>query len=193
MGKMEVKISWHTPFKGTFLRDTPLLIFFSRKTCWAAPWFCSYICSVADPEWFIPDPDQALNFKSSWSRFGSRSNPYYLSIMGNNKKNTLNLIKKKNLPTTCHFIFYSTGTVLQYTQSRITRPIIINKYLFICSFIFCWSGSGTIISDPDPGKSSGSMQIRIRNSGYLNKKFNICTYSMVTDTRAKHSQNGQSG
>ena len=43
--------------------------------------------SIADPEWFIPDP--ALNVQSSGSRFGSRFNPYryYLSIMGNKKKN----------------------------------------------------------------------------------------------------------
>ena len=39
--------------------------------------FCVKSVSVADPEWFIPDPDPATNFLSSGS------NPYYLSIFGN--------------------------------------------------------------------------------------------------------------
>ena len=32
-------------------------------------------CSVVDPEWLIPDPDRATNFKSSGSEFY----PFYLS------------------------------------------------------------------------------------------------------------------
>ena len=39
--------------------------------------FCVKSVNVADPEWFIPDPDPATNFLSSGS------NPYYLSIFGN--------------------------------------------------------------------------------------------------------------
>ena len=96
-----------------------------------------YVCknSVADPEWFIPDPDPALNFWSSRSRFGSGSNPFYLSIFGekNRKKHTVNSIENKN-----------------------QLPAI--------SF-FAVSGPVTIIPDPDPGKSSGSKRIRIRNNG----------------------------
>ena len=74
--------------------------------------------SVADPEWFIPDPDPAFAFQSSGSGFGSRSIPKYLYITGNFQKTNLtfvNSIKKKNLPTICDFLFHSTGTVLQYT------------------------------------------------------------------------------
>ena len=39
----------------------------------------------------------------------------------------------------------------------------------ICFPLF--AGSGTIIPDPDPGKSSGSMRIRIHNTGHKNKVF----------------------
>ena len=86
--------------------------------------------SVADPEWFIPFP--ALNFQSSGSgsRFGFGSNPYYIRIIGEKNLNTLNSIRKKNLPIICHFLFQSTGTVLQCTQSRTPRPKIKNKIIY---------------------------------------------------------------
>ena len=65
------------------------------------------------------------------------------------KKITLNSIKKKNIPIICLFLFQS--TVLQYTQTRIHRPKMVNKIsnLFALSFS---AGSGTIIPDPDQGK-----------------------------------------
>ena len=65
------------------------------------------------------------------------------------QKITLNSIKKKNIPIICHFLFQS--TVLQYTQTRIHRPKMVNKIsnLFALSFS---AGSGTIIPDPDQGK-----------------------------------------
>ena len=70
--------------------------------------------SVADPEWFIPDP--ASNFSSS----GSGSNPFYLRMFRNHIK-TLNTIKIK-ISTICHFLFYT--IVLQDTKSRINRPMV---------------------------------------------------------------------
>ena len=41
---------------------------------WKSAWGGIHGTSVADPEWFIPDPDPAFNFPSS----GSGSNLYYL-------------------------------------------------------------------------------------------------------------------
>ena len=76
--------------------------------------------------------------------------PYYLATFENySTKKTLNSIKKKNIPIICHFLFQS--TVLQYTQTRIHRPKMVNKIsnLFALSFS---AGSGTIIPDPDQGK-----------------------------------------
>ena len=101
------------------------------------------LSSVADPEWFIPEPDPVLNFKSSGSRFGSGSNQYYLIIIGNLFKNTLNSIIKKNLP----FSISKYRTVLQYTQSRIHRP----KNKLFCYLLLhllldpCGSGSATLL------------------------------------------------
>ena len=52
--------------------------------------------------------------------------PYYLATFENySTKKTLNSIKKKNIPIICHFLFQS--TVLQYTQTRIHRPKMVNK------------------------------------------------------------------
>ena len=39
--------------------------------------------------------------------FGSNQN--YLDIFGNYKKNTLNSIKKKNLPTICHLLCHTSN------------------------------------------------------------------------------------
>ena len=60
---------------------------------------------------------------------------------------TLNLIKKNNQPTICHFLFHT--TVLQYTstQSRIHRAKIRNK-TYNCLSFFAGSGLGTMILDP---------------------------------------------
>ena len=58
-------------------------------------------------------------------------------------KKTLNSIKKKNLPTICHFQFHI--AVLQYTQSRIHR--LKSEIKSALSF---FAGSGIIIPDPDP-------------------------------------------
>ena len=58
-------------------------------------------------------------------------------------KTTLNSIKKKNL----------SNFIGQYIKSRIQRE----KHFYLSAFsYFAVSGSGTIIPDPDPGKSSGS-------------------------------------
>ena len=48
------------------------------STYWGGIW---PMVSVADPKWFTPVPDPALNFSRSRSGFGS--NPYYLGIFEN--------------------------------------------------------------------------------------------------------------
>ena len=76
--------------------------------------------SVVDPEWFISDPDPALNFPRSGS------NQCYLSICGNCKKK----------------LKFNHKELFTIHLSRIHREI---TFLFICSFISCW-----INADPDP-------------------------------------------
>ena len=74
----------------------------------------------------IPDP--ALNFPSSGSgsvqkfRIHADPDPTYIKVYLKNYKNTLNSIKKKNLPTICHSLYSISYycTVLQYKQSRFT-------------------------------------------------------------------------
>ena len=94
----------------------------------------------------VPDP------------WGSGSNPYFLSIFGNCNKTTLNSVIKKHLSTICHFLFHIKG--LQVTQTRTRREITFHLSSL---YYFAGSGSGTVI--PDPGKSFGSMRIRIHNTG----------------------------
>ena len=65
-------------------------------------------------------------------------------------KNTLNPIKKKNLPTTriCHFLFHTTVQWVQYTytvvlQARIQRTKIINNFFYLSALsFFAGFGSG---------------------------------------------------
>ena len=89
--------------------------------------------SVADPEWFIPDPDPALNFPSSESGY----NLYYLSIFGNYKKH-LKFNQKEE--STNYLLFsisyYTKYTVLQYTQSRIHKPKMRYKIFIDLLFHF---------------------------------------------------------
>ena len=78
-------------------------------------------CSGSGPEWFISDPDPALNF----------SNPYYRSIFW---KKTSNSIKQKNLPTISHFLFHT--AVRQRISPEFTGFKLENKiwiYLLIYS------------------------------------------------------------
>ena len=53
---------------------------------------------------------------------------------------------------------------ISYYSSTICIVQKVTVYLSALS-LFAGSGSGTII--PDPGKSSGSMRIRIRNTGKI--------------------------
>ena len=54
-------------------------------------------------------------------------------------RNTLNSIKKKNLPTICYFLFHR--TLLQYTQCRVHRPKIRSIIFIYLLFIYpCGSG-----------------------------------------------------
>ena len=68
-----------------------------------------------------------------------------------NYKNNINSIKKKNLPTNFHVLFYI--GVLQYTKSRITRPKMRNKMLIYLVFNFFLDPFG-----------SESAALRIRHS-----------------------------
>ena len=77
--------------------------FLNLLKCWKT--------SVADPEWFILDPDPALNFPSSGSRqkFLIRIQPilikYRIEII---QKHTLNSSKRRKLTTICHSRFHTT-------------------------------------------------------------------------------------
>ena len=72
-------------------------------------------------------------------------------------KNTLISIKKKNILTIGSFLckvqFYSTHS-----------PELEIQFLIISSFIFSWIRIRN--KNPDPGKSSGSMRIRIHNAAW---------------------------
>ena len=83
----------------------------------------------------------------SWS--WSWSYPFSLSIFGI----FLYLLVPITGTGICNFLFYI--TVLQYYSSKSSGLKIINTILIYLLF-HSWSGSGTIIQDPDPGKSSGS-------------------------------------
>ena len=85
-------------------------------------------------------------------------------------KHTLNSIKKKN--TICLFLFHT--TVLQYTQSRIHGPKLESFLSAVPPF--AGSGSGTLITEPS--KSSGSMRIRIHNTGFICRVF-TCVFYIV--------------
>ena len=76
------------------------------------------------------------------------------------KKKRLKFNQKKKTLSIWHFLFQT--TVLQYTQSRINRPKIINQILLISSFIFSW------------------IRIRNNNSGYGSReKFGIHNTAVV--------------
>ena len=95
----------------------------------------------------------------------------YLEIT---KQHTINSIKKKYLPTICHFLFHT--IVLQYIQSRIHRPKIRNTF-FICIFVFCCirirynnsgSGSTTLLKcrQSTQNKKQYSVSSRLRKLRY---------------------------
>ena len=73
----------------------------------------------------------------------------------------------KNPSTTgiFHFLFHT--TVLNYTYCTGSPEFkglkLEIKFLFICSFLFCWIRIGTLI--PDLDKSSGSNRIRFHSTG----------------------------
>ena len=82
--------------------------------------------------------------------YKSRNTTVYLEIIY--KKLKFN--QKKNLATSCHSLFHTSGyyrTVLQNKQSRIHS-------LFICSLTFCW------IRNTNSGSRS-RQKFRIRRSG----------------------------
>ena len=95
-----------------------------------------------------------------FSEFRIRIQPLFFKANLEIKTHILNSIKTKNLPTICHFPFHTTLQSYRTHSPEFTCLKLEIKFLFICSFIFCWIpvriGSGTIIPDQDPGKSSGS-------------------------------------
>ena len=106
-------------------------------------------CSVADP-------DLALDFQIS----GSGSNPFYLSIFGRIKRTSSIQSKRRIYQLQYHSI------VLQYTQSRIQRLIIINNIFLYLFFHFCWIRN----NNPDPGKSSDPCESGSATLAALQKK-----------------------
>ena len=124
-----------------------------------------HFISVADPEWFIPDPDTACEFSEFRIQVKvSGSNSYYEVYLEIIKKH-LKFNQKEESTGTKYLPFsisyYSTlSTVLQHTQSRICRPKMRNKIFIYLLFHFCWiqnnnSGSGSrqkfrIQGVPDP-------------------------------------------
>ena len=95
--------------------------------------------SVVDPEWFIPDPDPALNFPSS----GYKQN----HLKFNHKEESINYLP--------FFISYYSPTVHKVQNSQIT-------FLLILSFIFSWIRIQAKV--PDPSRS-GSTTLQKSQSG----------------------------
>ena len=109
--------------------------FFSLKNSLPLPSRGVGNTSVADPEWFIVDPNPGTNFLSS------DSNPYYFSIFENYKK-YLKFNQKEESTNCLPFSISYYCTVLHYTQSRIHRPKIKNIIIIYRPFLF--------LLDPDP-------------------------------------------
>ena len=94
---------------------------------------------------------------------GSGTNPYYLTIFGNYEKNTLNSTKKNNVPVTYQLQYLPFS--ISYTQSYTTHsPEFPGLYWEIISALSFFAGSGSETIILDPGKSFGSMRIRIHNA-----------------------------
>ena len=106
------------------IRETNLINYFPTKgsiISWHCPQIklskgrpCAvlYYTSVADPEWFIPDPDPALNFESR-IRIQFRMRFWIQPMLLKHILNFENLKFNQNEESTnCHFIFPS--TVLSY-------------------------------------------------------------------------------
>ena len=98
----------------------------------------------------MPDPDPG---KSSGSmRIWIRIQPTLIKYIS--KKHPLNSIKKNNLNNYWPFSIQYCCPIVQTDQN-------LQFYLHALS-LFAGSGFGSINPDLDPGKSSGSMWIRIR-------------------------------
>ena len=101
----------------------------------------------------VPDPDPGKSSGSMRIRIRIQAILFQYPLFGNKIKTPLNSIKKKNLPCICQS--YSTHS------PEFTEIWLFIYQLFIFSLIrirnYC------IIPDPDPGKSFGSMRIRIQN------------------------------
>ena len=82
-----------------------------------------------------------------------------------NKTNLNSIIKKKSFNYLPFYISYYSPTVQNKQSPELTEKLHFYLPVSALSYL-AGSVSGTIIPDPDPCKSSGSMRIRILNTGY---------------------------
>ena len=68
----------------------------------------------------------------SGSRLGSGSNSYYLSVLGNYYKRHLEFNQKEEYTNDLPF------SISYYSPHSTLSPELEIKFLFICSFFFCW-------------------------------------------------------
>ena len=68
----------------------------------------------------------------SGSRLGSGSNSYYLSVLGNYFKRHLKFNQKEEYTNDLPF------SISYYSPHSTLSPELEIKFLFICSFFFCW-------------------------------------------------------
>ena len=113
----------------------------------AVLWIRNDLFRIRIQLWIFRVPDLDPNKSSGSMRI--RIQPILIKT-----KKTLNSIKKKNLSNNLPFS-------IQYFCPIVQTIRILQFYLNALS-LFAGSGSWTIISDPDPGKSSGSMRIWIQ-------------------------------
>ena len=91
-----------------------------------------------------------------WIRIQPIFIKYGTGIFRNNKKHTLNSIKKKKSNIYLPFSISYYSPTVQTVQN--------SQFCLSALSLFAESRSGTIIPDPDQGKSSGFMRIRIPNT-----------------------------
>ena len=88
----------------------------------------------------------------------------YLGIFGNRKQNQLKFNHKEEIYQLFAILYF---ILLSYSTQSPELTEKLHFYLPVSALSYlAGSVSGTIIPDPDPCKSSGSMRIRILNTGY---------------------------
>ena len=104
-------------------------------------------------------------------------------------KNTLKVIKKKNLSTICLFLFYT--TVLQYDSPESSGLKIMNNILIYLLFHSCWIRN----NNPVPGKSSGSdrIWIWIHNTAFIYRHGSVGSMGPSANGGTAVHSNGNTG